>query len=124
MHPLTPDLICFACRRQSKLKAFVAVQLQQLHNTLESPIKDWTAAHSVITKHDQLKLKVTALSSASKMPAPDTREPEELEAAANYLQTYMPSGSQPVAEFAAAAEEWKKKLAEWIPAMREGMPPK
>ena len=106
--------------KAKQTESFFAVQLQQLHNTLESPIKDWTAAHSAITKHDQLKLKVTALSSASKMPAPDTSEPEELEAAANYLQTYMPSGSQPVAEFAAAAEEWKKKLAEWIAFM----PPK
>ena len=72
--------------------------------------KNWSSAHKILTQHDQLKLKVKAL--AVPLPELDANT-EELDAAAKYLQTYMPEGIQAVAEFAAAAEEWKKKLAEW-----------
>ena len=76
--------------------------------------KNWLFAHKILTQHNQLKLKVKAL--AVLLPELDATNTEELDAAANYLQTYIPEGIQAVAEFAAAAEEWKKKQAEWSSA--------
>ena len=59
-------------------------------------------------------MKVKAL--AIPLPELDATDTEELDAIPNYLQTYIPEGIQAVAEFAAAAEEWKKKQAEWSSA--------